>query len=177
VFLAPLGALVTVRVLLLLARVGSARGLAQAVGPRRPLAAGWLTAGVAAVLGASMLGGAVMVEGLGVGDPSDIRLSRERWDIAARYGTAFRPAVTVPVAVGEKSARPGFGAFAVSRLISFSTGQPQNAGSPGFVCRDVRLAAGEPGRAVVITQGDPGSLRSAMVARGCGSARVVRVPR
>jgi hypothetical protein len=102
--------------------------------------------------------------------------SSSRLAIATRYSTRYRPAVTVPVALGLSARRDRYGPYIVSKLISFQTGQPVNGGQRAAVCSDVALATGGSGHAVVITQTDPQVLRRIMAKQGCGDVPVVRIP-
>jgi hypothetical protein len=103
-------------------------------------------------------------------------VSAERFDIATRFGTRYKPAVTVPVAVGLSTGLDHYGPYIVSKLISFQTGQPQSNGHPLEACSDVALVTGGSKDAVVITQMDPKVLRSIMRKQGCGDVRVVKIP-
>lgn len=109
-----------------------------------------------------------------VSDPAGHSESAAAYDIAARYGTAFAPAVTVPVEVGSGEFTDIFTTYIVSKAISFQTGQPLSDGSALDVCGAVRTVAGSR-PAVVVTTLDPAVLRPFMDADGCGDVRVVRV--
>jgi hypothetical protein len=109
-------------------------------------------------------------------EPRSTQVSAERYDIAMDYGTRYRPAVTVPVAVGLTRPSDSYGSYIVSKLISFRTGQAQSRGSSlASVCSDVEQAAGS-ADAVVITQMGAATLRTALQKQGCGDVRVVRIP-
>lgn len=108
-------------------------------------------------------------------DPGNVRISRERWDIARRYATAFAPAVTVPIEVGGSANGDTFGAYIISKLMSFETGQSQTQTGTGAVCEEIaRLDEGA--GAVVITQLRRGVLEKVMQLQGCGDVRVVHLP-
>ena len=109
-----------------------------------------------------------------VSDPDGRSESARAYDVAARYGTAFAPAVTVPVEVGSGEFTNIFTTYIVSKAISFQTGQPLTDGSAFDVCWAVRTVAG-PRPAVVVTTLDPAVLLPFMDADGCGDVRVVRV--
>ena len=109
-----------------------------------------------------------------VADPSGRSESAREYDVAARYGTAFAPAVTVPVEVGSGEFTNIFTTYIVSKAISFQTGQPLTDGPAFDVCSAVRTVAGSR-PAVVVTTLDPAVLLPFMVADGCGDVRVVRV--
>jgi len=109
-----------------------------------------------------------------VSDPDGRSESARAYDVAARYGTAFAPAVTVPVEVGSGEFTNIFTTYIVSKAISFQTGQPLTDGSAFDVCWAVRTVAGSR-PAVVVTTLDPAVLLPFMDADGCGDVRVVRV--
>jgi hypothetical protein len=148
-------------------RLGAAARVARVA-----VIAGALAAFVAFVLPVGVVAGSDAWDA--VADPGGRSESARAYDVAARYGTAFAPAVTVPVEVGSGEFPNIFTTYIVSKAISFQTGQPLTDGPAFDVCSAVRTVAGSR-PAVVVTTLDPAVLLPFMVADGCGDVRVVRV--
>jgi hypothetical protein len=103
-------------------------------------------------------------------------VSAERYDIATRYVGRYRPAVTVPVAVGMSLGGSADGPHLVSKLMVFQDGQPETLGHPASVCTDVAAVTATGAGAVVMTQMNVATLRAAMQAQGCAGVRVAKIP-
>lgn len=97
------------------------------------------------------------------------------YGLAILYGTRFRPAVTVPIAVGRSLVFDPHGTRITSKIISFETGQPSNQGDPQHACSDVHAVAGS-APAVVVTKLDASLMHRALERQGCGGVRVVQIP-
>jgi hypothetical protein len=111
----------------------------------------------------------------GVLGPASTR-SAQRYDIAARYGSANRPAVVFPYFVGSSAVFDRYGTRITSLLLAFQTGQPEMGGDPADICRELRRVAGTRD-AVVISRMPSDRVQREMTDDGCpGLARVVHVP-
>lgn len=98
-----------------------------------------------------------------------------RLDIAREHAVGHGTAVAVPVSLGNRPLPDRDATGIISRLMSFQTGQPVNAGSPDRVCDEIRFVAAD-APAVVVTALESGHLRRLMRNRGCGDVPVVQVP-
>jgi len=175
VLLTPVIALAAVTLGSALARAGS-----RAIGRLGPAAKVGRVAAVAVVL-AAFVAFVLPIEAVAgsdawdsVADPTGRSESARAFDVASDYGTAYSPAVTVPVEVGSGEFANIFTTHIVSKIISFQTGQPNTDSAAFDVCGAIRSVAGTR-PAVVVTTLDPDVLRPFMVADGCAGVPVVRV--
>jgi hypothetical protein len=110
------------------------------------------------------------------GNEHPTNLSGHAFDLAARYGTTFRPSVAVPYYVGFSAVFDVQTTRLVSELLTFQTGQPELKGEPRDICMAITTLAGSRS-AVVISKLPSHFVREDMAAHGCaGRAEVLRVP-
>jgi hypothetical protein len=116
-------------------------------------------------------------QGPGPAGQTENNWSTTRYDLAARYGPRFAPAVVVPYHVGARDPFDGLGNQIVSELLAFQTGQPEMLGEPADVCAAVESVAGRD-PAVILSTLPAQEIRRNMSTNGCGDrAAVIRVPR
>jgi hypothetical protein len=136
-----------------------------------------------AVLCAGVAGGAVLVLPGLLSPASPLRWAasgsepegtgERRLRLAQDYADRFGPAVTVPVELTLTRSDAQYGAYIVSKLLRFQTGQPASYGDLWSACADVRRVA-RGGSAVVLTDLRPGLVSQVLAEQGCPDVPVVR---
>jgi hypothetical protein len=140
------------------------------------LTAGAALCGVLAASAVLVLPGLVspasMLRWAGSGSEPD-GTGQRRLLLAQEYAERFAPAVTVPVELTLTRSDAQYGAYIVSKLLRFQTGQPANYGDLWSACADVRRVS-RGGPAVVITDLRPGLVSRVLADQGCAHVPVVR---